>query len=146
MFPFQCSVLNKGTSGTIFITSLVWRSPWWGVETGTSHTWNQHSTTRLSRRRSRSFHPSKRYALYVHTCLYLYKSTDKCPRESCSMWTLTWPGRRVQNVLTLILTYTQTCYVMEWREKNGQGISLKHCKRKIFYFSWIVSSVYTNLF
>ena len=28
IFPFECSVLNKGTTGTIFITSLVWRSPW----------------------------------------------------------------------------------------------------------------------
>ena len=24
IFPFECSVLNKGTTGTIFITSLVW--------------------------------------------------------------------------------------------------------------------------
>ena len=27
IFPFECSVLNKGTIGTIFITSLVWRVP-----------------------------------------------------------------------------------------------------------------------
>ena len=26
-FPFQCWVLTKGTTGTIFITSLVWRGP-----------------------------------------------------------------------------------------------------------------------
>ena len=25
IFPFECSVLNKGSTGTIFITSLVWR-------------------------------------------------------------------------------------------------------------------------
>ena len=31
-FPFQCSVLNKLTTGTIFITSLVWRGPWLGIE------------------------------------------------------------------------------------------------------------------
>ena len=31
IFPFQCWVLNKGTSGTIFITSLVWRGPWLGI-------------------------------------------------------------------------------------------------------------------
>ena len=30
IFPFECSVLNKGTTGTIFITSLVWRGPWLG--------------------------------------------------------------------------------------------------------------------
>ena len=50
--PFQCWVLNKRTTGTIFITSLVWRSPWLGIEPGTSPTRCQHSTTRLSRRRS----------------------------------------------------------------------------------------------
>ena len=49
--PFECSVLNKGTTGTIFITSLVWRGPWLGIEPGTSRTRSQHSTTRLSRRR-----------------------------------------------------------------------------------------------
>ena len=37
--------------GTIFITSLVWRGPWLGIEPGTSYTCCQHSTTRLSRRR-----------------------------------------------------------------------------------------------
>ena len=49
-FPFQCWVLYKGTTGNIFITSLVWRGPWLGIEPGTSRTWSQHSTTRLSRR------------------------------------------------------------------------------------------------
>ena len=49
-FPFQCWVLNKGTTGIIFITSLVWRGPWLGIEPGTSRTRSQHSTTRLSRR------------------------------------------------------------------------------------------------
>ena len=51
IFPFQCWVLNKGTAGTIFITSLVWRGPWLGIEPGSSRTQSQHSTTRLSRRR-----------------------------------------------------------------------------------------------
>ena len=51
IFPFECSVLNKGTTGTIFITSLVWRSPWLGIEPGTSRTRSQHYTTWLSRRR-----------------------------------------------------------------------------------------------
>ena len=52
IFRFECSVLNKGTTGTIFITSLVWRGPWLGIEPGTSRTRSQHYTTRLSRRRS----------------------------------------------------------------------------------------------
>ena len=51
IFPFECSALNKGTTGTICITSLVWRGPWLGIELGTSGTRSQHSTTRLSRRR-----------------------------------------------------------------------------------------------
>ena len=51
VFPFECSVLNKGTTGTIFITSLVWRGPWLGIEPGISRTRSQHYTTRLSRRR-----------------------------------------------------------------------------------------------
>ena len=48
---FQCWVLNKGTTGTIFITSLVWCGPWLGIEPGTSRNRSQHSTTKLSRRR-----------------------------------------------------------------------------------------------
>ena len=50
-FPFQCWVQHKGTTGTIFIMSLVWRDPWLEIEPGTSRTRCQHSTTRLSRRR-----------------------------------------------------------------------------------------------
>ena len=50
IFPFECSVLNKDTSSTIFITSFVWRGPWLGIETGASRTRSQHYTTRLSRR------------------------------------------------------------------------------------------------
>ena len=51
IFPLECLVLNKGTTGTIFITFLVWLGPWLGIEPGTSRTRSQHSTTRLSRRR-----------------------------------------------------------------------------------------------
>jgi len=32
VFPFLMLMSNKGTTGTIFITSLVWRSPWQGIE------------------------------------------------------------------------------------------------------------------
>ena len=53
MFPFECSVLNQSTTGIIFITSLVWRGPWLGIEPGTFRTRSQHYTTRLSRRRWR---------------------------------------------------------------------------------------------
>ena len=54
IFPFDCSVLNKGT---IFIKSLVWRGPWPGIEPGTSRTLSQHYTTRLSRRQLLRYHP-----------------------------------------------------------------------------------------
>ena len=36
VFPFECSVLNKDTTGTIYITSLVWCGPWLGIEPGTT--------------------------------------------------------------------------------------------------------------
>ena len=47
VFPY----LTRELPGTIIITSLVWRGPWLGIESGTSRTRCQHSTTRLSRRR-----------------------------------------------------------------------------------------------
>ena len=50
VFHFKCWVPNKGTTGTIFVISLVWRGPWQGIEPWTSRTRSQHSTTRLSRR------------------------------------------------------------------------------------------------
>ena len=40
-YPFQCWMLNKGTTGTIFIKSLVWRGPWLEIEPRTSSTWSQ---------------------------------------------------------------------------------------------------------
>ena len=56
VFPFECTVLNKDTTGTIFITSLVWRGPWLVIEPGTSHPRSQHYTTRLSRKRFTSMY------------------------------------------------------------------------------------------
>ena len=52
-FPFECSVLNKGTTGTIFIKYF-----WYdavldcGLNPWPSHNRSQHCTTRLSWRRS----------------------------------------------------------------------------------------------
>ena len=70
IFPFECSVLNKGTTGTTFITSLVWRGPWLGIEPGTSRTRSQHCPTRLSRRRL-----SKCYLNNIH---FQIGSTPPC--------------------------------------------------------------------
>ena len=62
---------NKGTTGTIFITSLVWCSP------RTSHTRSQHSTTRLSRRWSlvilifTTFNTILLYRQHLNSCYIL---------------------------------------------------------------------------
>ena len=48
---FNVNCQTRELPGTIFITSLVWRGPWVGIEPETSRTRCQHSTTRLSRRR-----------------------------------------------------------------------------------------------
>ena len=42
VFPCSMWVLNKGTTGTNFVTSLVWRGPWLEIEPGTSRTRSQH--------------------------------------------------------------------------------------------------------
>ena len=55
---WECWVPNKGTTGTIFITSLVWCNPWLGIEPRTSRTRSQHSPSRLSRRRCQ-YHENK---------------------------------------------------------------------------------------
>ena len=70
IFPFECSVLNKGTTGTILITSLVWRGPWLGIEPGTSRTRSQHYTTRLSRRRCLFLSYQRLWRVYIHQHYY----------------------------------------------------------------------------
>ena len=64
IFPFECSVLNKVTTATIFIMSLVWRGPWLGIEPGTSRT---RSTIPLGYRRGGaiSVYMCGMYVLYV---------------------------------------------------------------------------------
>ena len=81
-FPIFRSVLNKGTTSTIFITSY---RPWLGIEPGTSCTRSQHYTTRLSRRRCFTIQlvmisvlTSKRRTLHVtyqtfHQCQVFYE-------------------------------------------------------------------------
>ena len=51
VFPFSMLSDEQGNSWYHFITSLVWRGPWLGIEPVTSRTRSQHSTTRVSRRR-----------------------------------------------------------------------------------------------
>ena len=73
IFPFECSVLNKGTTGTIFITSLVWCGPWLGIEPGTSRTRIQHYTTRLSSRRLCNY--------WFICCIKVSSSQDRVDRK-----------------------------------------------------------------
>ena len=96
-FPFYCWTPNKGTDGTIFITSLVWRGPWLGIEPGTSRTRSQHSTTRLSRMRSltgdwtRDLPHSKpaldhsilyMKTLYIFSMLFINQDRQKCSKPN----------------------------------------------------------------
>ena len=48
--PVFLFLMLSFTTGTIFITSLVWHGPWLGIEPGTSRTRRRPSSTRLSRR------------------------------------------------------------------------------------------------
>ena len=86
-FPFQGWVLNKGTTGTIFITSLVWRGPWLGIEPETSGTRSQHSTTRLSRRQ----------CPMTLTSVFFYSGRVEMLKSvmyfSCFYHTLWWAGQ-----------------------------------------------------
>ena len=78
IFPFECSVLNKGITGTIFIRFLVWLV----IEPGMSLTRSQHYTTRLSRRRYDKFKcftenlkPISMVAII--TAFYTYNATNE---------------------------------------------------------------------
>ena len=77
----KCWVLNKGTTGTIFVTSLVWRSPWLGIEPGTSRTrwplwrgWKNRMTTqnrqKSNAKKMRTFNtalPKGAFNVAIHT-------------------------------------------------------------------------------
>ena len=76
VFPFSMLSGNKGTTGTIFITSLVWRGPWLGIEPGTSPTRSQHYITRLSRRRSLTEDWTRTFALEASTISLGYRGGD----------------------------------------------------------------------
>ena len=52
VFPFSMLSAKQGHYWYHFYNVFVWRGPWLGIESGTSRTRSQHSTTRLSRRPS----------------------------------------------------------------------------------------------
>ena len=70
IFPLECWMLNKGTTGTIFKT-LVWCGPWLGIEPGTSLTRSQHYTTRLSSRRFYLWNHSQLWLLFLKLSIML---------------------------------------------------------------------------
>ena len=81
IFPFQCWVLNKGTTGTSFITSLVWRGPWLGIEPGTSRT-RGSKTVNYSLLRTHAFKEVSTYSpitLEILTTISCTKSSSLPP-------------------------------------------------------------------
>ena len=91
VFPFfnvECQ--TRELLVPFFITSLVWRGPWLGIEPGASRTRRQHSTTRLSRRRwnlTITLIHSSNEKVYIQ-CDYLWTiKTHDCPwfdnRKKC---------------------------------------------------------------
>ena len=104
-FPFQCWVLNKGTTGTIIISSLLWRGPWLGIEPGTSRTQNQHSTTRLSRRRYNCYisceivNISSQYCSVAYICMIL--CAQQCSKLSYNLIALNWSAYLKYNIIAL---------------------------------------------
>ena len=82
VFPFfQFWVLNKGTAGTIFITSLVWRGPWLGIEPGAPAL--EASTLPLGYRGGGFEQDSSCYAGMQVLANYRCKLTN---RRTCSSW------------------------------------------------------------
>ena len=99
IFPFECWVLNEGTTGTIFMTSLVWRGPWLWIEPGTSHTRSQHYTTRLSRRRysCSKGHDNHILSPITSVCV-LGKINESC--SQCLQWLNCYKYIHVDSILT----------------------------------------------
>ena len=72
IFPFECSVLNKGTTGSILIKSLVWRGPWLGIEPGTSRTRPNNKTNKI------------RYVLLISCFVPCFRLADNYEVSKCS--------------------------------------------------------------
>ena len=107
-FPFQCWVLNKWTTGTIFIKSLVWSGPWLGIEPGTSRTRCKHSTARLSRRQYLFF------ILDDNSCKILYVYYRWIVRQHIVHWCSSRGGCTSYSTACM-------CAVCTTAEKQTQG-------------------------
>ena len=68
IFPLQCWVLNKVTTATIFIMSLVWRGPWLGIEPGTSRTRSPYHVFLHFEKKRLKFYPH--VILKLHTVFW----------------------------------------------------------------------------
>ena len=96
VFPFLMWSANKGTTGIIFITSLVWHGPWLGIEPRTSSTRSQHSTTRLSRRRLTAYD----FSHYVSAL----SESPGVPKLKCDDWLVGWQD--VYSLLEILIPLT----------------------------------------
>ena len=83
-FPFWMFSAKQGTTGTIFITSLVWRDPWLGIEPGTSRTRSQHYITRLSMRRLINTEQNRTW--YLFQLKHIYIVANKTYIHSMHKW------------------------------------------------------------
>ena len=96
-----------------FITSLVWRGPWLGIEPWISRTRSQHSTTRLSKRRlsilynimylTKLRHSNTFISLYVYvTAIHLFHYTSTSQQYIHFIIRL----RHSNTFISLYVTYT----------------------------------------
>ena len=76
-FPFQCWVPIKGYTGTIFITSLVWRDPWLGIEPGTSCTRHMRTDQSFERRHHKPY-GFRRNPISICCLCYVYLVMLNC--------------------------------------------------------------------
>ena len=90
VFPFSMLSAKQGNYWYNFITSLVWRGPWLGIDPWTSRTRSQHYTTRLWRRRLFDYEIQQRksaltsFVLLTHwywLTVFIFKLAIACNRK-----------------------------------------------------------------
>ena len=149
IFPFECSVLNKGTTGTIFITSLAWRGPWLGIEPETASTLplgyrggannNYNGIHSLRHKTNRTFFSFTRYKcskeiltitamLSVNNSVF-YRPKDKVVHADTARVNFFLPGG---DHITLMNVYNQ------WEET---GHSTQWCFENFIQHRWVGEKV-----
>ena len=113
VFAFECSVLNKGTTGTIFITSSVWCGPWLGIEPGTSRTRSQHYATRLSRRRLFLRWLEQFELFHISICKACAVGRGRLVIDKSWLWTKSKAFCLLQQEIVLLLLIFSTDWLQE---------------------------------